>query len=309
MELKELVEQVVSAAVLTVSAPSEADYHAVWLQHRVGRESPLLIAALGGALADRLAWVFVAGYQATLRRTFPDLPVEDGWCAFVNTEDPSGTLPPTSLTGEPGHRRLSGTKTWLAMADHVDRLLVSARHNTPPFIVVRRDQAGVRIESGGPKSYLSEMVQGRVTFDDIPVPEKQITGDERTFPVFRASESAYVRVALNAFILNHTRRLGGPPALIGGAVAELYASAALLDLDLPSPVAALGLHGVDMHTQALASEFEGYVRAHDEALFQLWTKDRRLVTGASAGIAARAAAVLGQGVERHVTGAERGERV
>lgn len=294
MDLRELVEQILSEAVGAVPAPAERDYHALWLERGIGREEPDVMAALGGALADRLAWVFVAGYQATIRRCFPDLPVEPGWCAFVNTEEPSRGLPGTALTGEPGKRRLSGAKTWVAAADHVDRLLVSARPNQVPFVVLRRDAPGVEIACDPPKSYLSEMVQGTVTFDDIAVREEQLTGDARTFPVFRAAESAYVRLALNVFMHGHVCRLGGPTALIGSAVAGVLGAAAVVQMQLPCQAAALGLLGVDRNTRALAGEFESFIQAQDETLHRLWTKDRRLVDGASTGIAARAAAALGR---------------
>lgn len=148
-----------------------------------------------------------------IRRCLPDLPVERGWCSFVNAVDGTGALPGTSLTGDPGHRRLSGWKTWLAAADHADRLLVTARQGEPPLIVVRRDQPGVRIESGRPKGYLSELVQGRVEFADVSVREDQLIGDEAALRMLGRAETAYIRAALNAFILSHARRLDAPPAL------------------------------------------------------------------------------------------------
>ncbi len=111
MELADVAEGVLQGRIMPVSAQSEADWHAAWLEHEVGSQEEIVTAALGGALSDRLAWVFLAGYQATIRRCFPELPPEHGWCSFVNTEDQSGSLPGTSLTGEPGSLRLSGWKT------------------------------------------------------------------------------------------------------------------------------------------------------------------------------------------------------
>src|SRR5690348_5713505 len=104
MDLGEFVEQALNGAFVAVAAPTEADYHSAWLLHQIGNEDPFVMAAMGGALADRMAWVYEAGYQGTLRRCFPDLPAEPGWSAFVNREDPAGDLPGTSLTGAPGNR-------------------------------------------------------------------------------------------------------------------------------------------------------------------------------------------------------------
>lgn len=294
MDLQQLVTGILAGSIAPEPSPTEADYHAAWLDRKVGEEDEFMTAALGGALADRLAWVFVAGYQSSMRRSFPALPRENGWCAFVNTEDRTGTYPGTSLTGEPGNRRLSGWKGWVAAADHIDRLLVSASHNQLPFMLLRRDQPGVRIVSGGPpKAYLSELVQGRAQFDNVAISEAQIIGDERTFPVFRATESAYVRAALAAFMFSHARRLGAPPALTGGALDALFACKAILQLPLPSDAASVAMLGSAGHVIALASEFESLIAQKDPALHQLWMKDRRLVHGSLPATLARAERALG----------------
>lgn len=307
MDLPALVEQVLRGAITPVAAPAEEDYFTAWLDHDMGAYDPVITAALGGALADRLAWVFVAGYQATIRRCFPGLPPERGWSSFVNTEDRSGSLPGTALSGEPGSRRLSGWKTWVATSDHVGRLLVSARQGETPFIVVPRDQPGIRIDSGTPKAYLSEMTQGRVEFVDVTVREAQLVGDDRTFPTFRSAESAYVRAALNAFMFAQSCRLGGPPALTGGALAGLFSAAAILQLPLPSDAAAVAMLGCDVHTQSLAGEFEPFIQKADTGLHERWIKDRRLVVGAAQGIATRAEAALTRIVQAPPAGGGEGK--
>jgi hypothetical protein len=292
MELQALVDGVLRGEVRPVSAPREADYLAAWLDYGVGALDPVMMAVLGGALADRLAWVFVAGYQGTIRRCFPGLPEQRGWSSFVNTEDRTGSLPGTSLSGEPSNRRLSGWKTWVAASDHVERLLVSARQGETPFVVVRREQPGIRIESSEPRAYLSEMTQGRVEFTDVLVGEDQLVGDERTFPVFRSAEPAYVRAALNAFIFSHGYRLSGPPSLIGQALAGVYTAAAIFQLPLPSHAAAVATFGFYIRTTALAQDFASFIETEDPSLHGLWMKDRRLITGAANGIATRAAEAL-----------------
>lgn len=292
LDVRGLVERIRTGEIAPVEAPTESEFYEAWVRRGVSSPDPFMTAAVGGAMADRLAWVFVAGYQGTITRCFPELEVIPGWRSFTNTEDRSGTLPGTALTGGPGERRLSGWKTWLAAAAHVDEMLISARQNEPPFVLVRRDQHGVHIEGGPPKAYLQEMVQGAVRFDDVEVDDDQVVGNEATFSVFRASEGAYVRVALNAFILSHSLRLGGSATLVGGAVAGLLGAYANLSLPVPSAVAALATAGADSHTGWLASEFEAFIQARDEALFQRWNRDSRLVHGASSGITARAEAAL-----------------
>ncbi len=292
MDVPALIERIRTGGIAPADAPSEADYYRAWIERGVSDPAPLTSAIVGGAMADRLAWVFLAGYQATITRCFPMLPVIPGWRSFVNTEDQTGHLSGTSLLGETGARRLDGSKTWVAAAAHVDELMVSARQNEPPFIVVPRGQAGVHIDHGAPKSYLPEMVQGTVRFDGVEVAESQIVGDETTFPVFRVSEGAYVRVALTSFILSHALRLEADAGLIGGVIAGLLGASEILRLPLPSPLASLAVAGGDRHTTALAAEFEALIEDRDADLHRRWMRDRRLVTGASTGIATRAEAAL-----------------
>src|SRR3546814_7764987 len=132
MDVPDLVKRIRTGDIAPVEAPTESDYYQAWTDRRVSSADPFMTAVVGGAMADRLAWVFLAGYQGTLARCFPELEVIPGWRSFVNTEGGRDNLPGTSLTGEPGSRRLSGWKTWVAAAEHVDALLVSAKHNVTP---------------------------------------------------------------------------------------------------------------------------------------------------------------------------------
>ncbi|GMU39710.1 MAG: hypothetical protein AMXMBFR23_05760 [Chloroflexota bacterium] len=292
MDVPELIERIRTGVIAPIDAPDEADYHRAWIEGGVNGPDPLAVAIIGGAMADRLAWVFLAGYQATITRCFPTLPAISGWRSFVNTEDQSGRLPGTTLQNTGGARRLDGWKTWLAAAAHVDELIVSAKQNEPPFAVLPRGQAGVHIDEGTPKSYLPEMVQGTVRFDAVEVAENQVVGDASTFPIFRASETPHVRLALNAFILSHSVRLDADHVLTGEAVAGLLGASGALRLPVPSAAGALAALGVDRHTVALADRFEASISTHDEALHQRWMRDRRLVHGASPTIAARAETAL-----------------
>lgn len=291
--LDEVIEAVLGRALAPVDAPSEGAFHAEWVTRGLSAEEPAVMAALGGALADRLAWVFMAGYQAMLRRGLPGLPVEPGWSAFVNSEG-VGDMPGTVLEGAPGARRISGWKTWVAAADHVERLVVSASQNELPLLVLRRDQPGLSIEhsrAGGAEAYLGELVQGRVHLENVAVAEDAVVTDEGALPVFRAAEGAYVRVALNAFMLSHSVRLGAPGGLIASAVAGLLGAAGAASLPMPSAAATIAVGGVDTRTRALATEFEGFVSGADPALRERWERDARLVR--SDALARRAEEALG----------------
>ena len=79
------LEATLSAGSDTKIANEDA-YKALWQRLVASQQDLGLLAVQGGLLADRLAWVFVAGYQAALRRTFPDQGFS-GWAAFAVSED------------------------------------------------------------------------------------------------------------------------------------------------------------------------------------------------------------------------------
>ena len=293
MRIDELVEGVLAREVAPVEVPTESAWLALWRERRIATEDLEVMAALGGAFADRLAWVFLSGYQATIYRCFPDLSRGEGFTSFVNTEDRSGELPPAELTGEGAARRLNGWKGWLAASDHVERLLVSARQERTPFVVLPRDTPGVRIQSRDASSYLPELTQGRVEFADVEVTDDRLTGDESTFPTFRVGEGAYIRVALGAFMLAHARRLEASSTLVADALAVLYAAVGCVRQPMPSTSSLIAAHAADRAVQRLIPDFEALLAERDPALLERWMRDRRLVTGASERLAERAAEALG----------------
>ncbi len=293
MRIDEVVEGVLARTIVPAEVNTEAAWLALWRERRLATEDLEVMAALGGALADRLAWVFLAGYQATIYRCFPGLSRGEGLTSFVNTEDRSGALPPAELTGDGDARRLDGWKGWLAASEHVERLLVSARQEQTPFVVLPRDTPGVRVESRETPSYLPELTQGRVEFAAVEVPDDRLTGDEMTFPTFRVGEGAYIRVAFGAFMLAHARRLDAPSALVADALAALYAAVGCVRQPMPSTSSLIAAHAADRVVQRLIPDFEALLAERDPELLGRMTRDRRLVTAASERLAERAGQALG----------------
>ena len=87
MTQSEVYESPVDGGLARVEAVSEAAYHDAWVEHALPREPDLLAMAIsGGLIADRLAWVFVAGYQAACRHVFPTATLRS-WVSYAATED------------------------------------------------------------------------------------------------------------------------------------------------------------------------------------------------------------------------------
>ena len=80
------IERFYAGAYTTRTCVSEQDYYDLWHACGLHTMSPGDSAIAGALLADRLPWVFAAGYQATLHNAFPGLP-RAGWAAFAATEE------------------------------------------------------------------------------------------------------------------------------------------------------------------------------------------------------------------------------
>lgn len=238
---------------------------------------------IGGALADRLPWVFLSGYQAAIRRAFPKLPASQGWTCFAATEDRDGKLPGASLHEANDRVELSGTKTWVAASDHVAQLLVTVGTAEAQRIVVAdRHAEGVTVESYDRASFLGDMSQGRAIFEGAAI-ELELTVPPSGHG-FGAAEPLHVLTALNAFMLSHTIALAGPASLVGQTLASILGAAMLSEHELTAGIIPYGLAGLDAHTQAAAEEFQALIEEVDSELHERWSVDRRLVGMFSAGI-------------------------
>ncbi len=74
------VATILAGTLAPANSPSELCYQKLWSREISGEANPLVAATRGGALADRPAWIFQAGYQAAIRRVFGEV-APDGWAA------------------------------------------------------------------------------------------------------------------------------------------------------------------------------------------------------------------------------------
>ncbi|MFT4583559.1 MAG: hypothetical protein ACI915_003197 [Gammaproteobacteria bacterium] len=215
---------------------TEADYYALWAARNIGDLPQQACAIAGAMLADRLPWVFTAGYQATLRSAFPMLP-QGGWAAFAATEDTvdSAAHPGTTLASANGAYKLNGTKAWVAHSAAVDHLIVTVNDPTGDKckargLIVERDRAGVRLTHRDKPGFLSAMSQGFANFNDVQIAPNEIFEFE-AIRQFGRSEAKFVTLAASAFMLARTEeatelhdRLINTVAAIGSLLAEQHTS-------------------------------------------------------------------------------------
>ena len=134
---------------------TEAEFKVLWQQTS---GSPLSRAVQAGIRADRLSWVFIAGYQSAVRLAFDKIPGNEWW-SFAVSEDQSGQLSGVTIQD----KRLSGTKTWVAACDNVDGVIVTAAGKC---FLLPRSRHGVVFNCYAESRFLPDMSTGKVTLNN-----------------------------------------------------------------------------------------------------------------------------------------------
>lgn len=274
-----------------VACPTEADWYRHWRACTGNAADPAALAALGGAAADRLAWVFVSGYQAAVRHCFPEFP-SDGWTCFAAAESEQSTG--CTLTEADGHVLLNGTKSWIAGAGCVDHLVVSiGEGDAMEFVAVKRTAPGVTIELPRSPTFLADLNQGVAHFDQVSIaPAHRLQAPVRRH-WFRAAEPVFVLIALNACLAAQARELaartvtvattGDSTVAVATAVALAADAAVEQGRDLTKIIEdkshiKAALADYRSVSAAVVSGFEETLLAHaPNAIQDSWRNDSRLL--------------------------------
>ncbi|ANK80130.1 MAG: hypothetical protein TEF_04505 [Rhizobiales bacterium NRL2] len=200
------------------AGPGEADFHDFWREAEFGRLDPVDMAVEGGRAALSLPQVFIAGYQASLRKVFPDLPAA-GWAALAAAEDRKDPerFPGTVLTADGAGFRLDGCKSWIGQSRHVRHLLVTAKLDGEVRIArLPRDRAGVTITHREGPGFLRGLSQGFGRFERVAVAPGELMPGEHGRDFARA-ERLYVMLACAAFL--EARSAGAAQTPVDGLAA------------------------------------------------------------------------------------------
>ena len=203
MTYNKVYETLVATGLKRIESASEAAYRDAWNERVVPLDSdPLAMAIAGGLIADRMAWVFVAGYQAACRHVFSSAALRS-WVSYAATEDREGDppLPGVRLTGEPSSGTLSGNKAWIGAARGMEQLVV--RVGTGPgatYFLIERERRGVTIDLK-PRDFLAGLSQGRAHFEETPVTGADVV-DGDGIEMLKFVEPLYVYAAFCGFALS-----------------------------------------------------------------------------------------------------------
>ena len=201
----EFYKPIVADGPRRIDAATEVEYHQAWSHHASGCDDLLAMALTGGLVADRLAWVFMAGYQAACRHAFPTAQLRS-WVAYAASEDRKSDepLPGVTLHGTPSSGSLSGFKTWIAAANTVEQLVVKV--GTGPearYFLIDRTSPGLSIDTGPVAGFLPELSQGRAHFEATPVTDDNLLDASRVRQ-FGLLEPLYIYAAFCGLVLGST---------------------------------------------------------------------------------------------------------
>ena len=268
----EALDTLLALAPAPAPMATEGDYCAAWRDQMALQQArtPFAIAVTGGLLADRLAWVFIAGYQAALRAVFPDVAFSGLACLAVSEDRENRERRPGVLWRDLADDiELSGHKSWIAACSQVDQLVVRARSagdGPSRYILVDRHNAGLTLTENPTPSMLPELSQGRAQLSGARVSQTACLDDERV-PRFAVAEALHIYAAFLAMVW---QQFGDHPTLTERSL-MLLRRAAELDC-FAAKTASLAALNADV--QSLRQSLSDGPYAGNER----WAEDQRLIT-------------------------------
>jgi len=255
-----------------------------------GWKRPFDRAVIGGFIAGRTAYAFVAGYESALRRLVPSLP-ENAIVSFCVTEDkgahPASIHSLLSKGPDDSGWRLTGSKKFITMANEAEFLLVAVSTGPAPdgkkilrMIMIRRDAPGIAVTPMAGLPFVTEISHGTVAFHDVPVRDSDILpgdGYEAYIKPFRTMEDLHVMAAIMAYIFRIASLYQWPTSMKERILCLLASIHGLANEDPLAPYMHVALGGLLQEINALIESTAQYWEAVDPAVRESWNRDKPLL--------------------------------
>lgn len=288
--LEKLVDTSRDAATRAFATP--ADYHKAFVSTRAG-DTTLEQAILGGALADRVAYAFTAGYQSALRSLYTTLQETDEFASFCITEEGGNspkvleaTLTPTGPSEE-GRWLLHGTKTFVTGCDIATHLLIAASEGLDEegrkklrMVHIGRERRGLSIELMPALPFVPEVAHGVIACDGVEVKQEELLpGDGYLGYIkpFRTIEDIHVAAAILGYVTSRALATGWPKELVEECFALLLLHRQLPMLHPSSKALHVALAGARRQLERLLAACEAVWETQDAAHFAMWQRDKKLL--------------------------------
>ncbi len=251
-------------------------------------------AAIGGLLADRLGYAFLAGYACALARLAPGIAPR---AALSVTEERGGHPRAIETRFElgPDGPRLTGTKTFVTLGAFAEELVVVAtageRDGRPDLrcAIVRTDAPGVTLAPGPELPFAPEIPHARLVLDRAPC-ARVLDGDAYVCVVkpFRTIEDVHVLVATLGWLVRVARVSDWPRATTERLAALVASGLGLAGREADAPGVHVGLAGLFAALRALLDDGSACPWGRvEEATRARYTRDRPLLVVAEHARAAR----------------------
>ncbi len=239
-------------------------------------------AVMGGFVADRIGYAFLAGYRAALGVLDPALS-RASLCA---TEE-GGAQPRairTRLASHDGAFVLDGRKAFATLASAADTLVVVASRgesegrNHLQIACIPATRAGIAMHDHDPLPMAPEIPHAVITFTAVRVAPSEVwdgDGYDRVLKPFRTIEDIHVMAAWLGHVVRVARASDPRREIVERALGSIAGLADLAKRSPTSPAVHIALAGVLEETKALAGDVD--LAAASEPIRSRWKRDLPLL--------------------------------
>lgn len=272
------LDELLGGDIVLTPGSVEADFCKAWRETVLPKWpcKPVALAIRGGRMASQFAQVFIAGYQAAIRATFPQIPFT-GLATLAVSEDRNSIdpLPGVTWCACADGVELSGYKTWVAACDQVEQLVVKARGQAPGqsgYFLVDVNQPGLLLESNPNPSMLPQLSQGRASLQAVVLSSSRRVESDLVVGFGRA-EALCIYAAFVAMVWQQSEQEPVRREQCCNLLGQL------LDVELGRAELSQ-MRDIDQGVQSLLRELGEEIDSRDDA----WLRDQRLVAMYSKGM-------------------------
>lgn len=296
MKQKSIIEWLLSQTgqIMDDSYPEFSLWKPVYFKTIASWTDPVDSAIAGGFVADRLAYAFAAGYQASLRRLLPSLS-SDTIAALCVSEEGGGhpRKIKTTLCKTDQKESISpvweinGRKQFITNADEASRLLIAASAGETPdgknqiqMIEIERDAPGITVIPMKELPFVPEISHGILLLEGVHVREENLLpgdGYLQYIKPFRTIEDIHVSAAIIGYLFRIAGQYGWPRDIQERCL-SIFSGFRFLSAEEPgNPAVHIALGGILHQFARLVDDIEPYWSTVDAVKRTAWIRDRKLL--------------------------------
>jgi len=255
---------------------------------------PIDGAIAGGFVADRIAYAFTAGYQASLRRLLPSL--SSNTIAALCVSEEGGGHPrkiKTTLRKTDQKESISpiweihGRKQFITNADEAGRLLIAASAGETPdgknqiqMVEMERDAPGITVIPMKELPFVPEISHGILLLEGVRAREENLLpgdGYLNYIKPFRTIEDIHISAAVIGYLFRIAGQYGWPQDIQEKCLSIFSGFRSLSAEDPGSPAVHIALAGILHQMSQLVTDIELNWTNVDAFTRTAWARDRKLL--------------------------------